>query len=376
METRRVETFAGFADLREPWNELVADSAAPDVFARHEWFDAWIRVHAAGDRLAIETLWRDGQLVAVAPMRRVREQFRGIAARGLSWLWSGVAPRSSLVAAEPGDVDALLGGIVSRDDWDVLVVPNLPEDEPTTGRFLDGLRQRGLTHQDAAGFESPYLKIETSWDEHWNSLPRERRRYLGKKCMNRLEREGDFRFDRLQTRADLETFLPEMYALSQKSWKAGISSELTPDTPVAQQLVEFARVGLDAGWVRIDTLRLHTQLIAFEYMLVGPRRHSVVRSDFDLEYKYYTPGNSLRLHVVRSLFEEGGVGATEYDLGGDPHPYKLEWCDHIRRHRSLTVANRTWRGRLILTAKNVLLPALRRLRGGSASGDPQEASPA
>lgn len=364
MESRRIDTIQAFRALREPWNELVENGASREIFARHEWFDAWIRAYETDDRLDIETIWRDGLLVAIAPMQRVREHFRGIDARALHLLWSGVAPRGGVLVREAEDVEPLLESLTARRDWDVLVAPNLPDDAAATPRMLAWLKAHRIPHQAAPGFASPYLAIEGSWDAHWSGLPRERRRYFTKKCVNRLEREGGHQFARVETRPDLEAFLPEMYALSQKSWKAGISSELHPKAPVARLLVDFAREGLEQGWVRIDTLRVDGRLIAFEYMLVGPDRHSVVRSDYDLDYKYYTPGNSLRLRVVRDLFESG---VAEYDLGGDPHPYKLDWCDRVRHHRTVTVANRTWRGRLILTAKNILLPAIRRLRGGASS---------
>jgi CelD/BcsL family acetyltransferase involved in cellulose biosynthesis len=365
MEVRRIDRIEEFRALCRPWDELVGVSDLDAVFLRHAWFDAWIRAYAAEERLAIETLWRAGRLAAIAPLQRTTQSFRGVRVRALELLWSAVAPRSGWIATRDEDVAALLDGLLERDDWDVLVAPNWPTDAATGSALLDAVRRAGLAHQDVPGFRSPFLRIRGTWDEYWAGLPRERRRYLTKKCTNRLEREGDHEFRRIDTAEALEAFVPEMYALSEKSWKAGISAELRPDSPVAQLLVGFARDGLEAGRVRVETLRLHDELIAFEYMLVGSGRHSVVRSDYDLAYRYFTPGNSLRLHVLQQLFAEG---ATEYDLGGDPHPYKLEWCDTIRDHRTLTVANRTWRGRLVLGAKTVLLPALRRLRGAADPG--------
>ena len=363
METRRIESLDEFLRLREPWDELADACEAPEVFHRHAFLASHVRAHRAEAALAIETSWRDGQLVGIAPFTRAHEHFRGLEARSLALLWSAVSPRGGWLVRESADVDPLLDALFARRDWDVLLAPNLRADLGSTARLQGALAERGIPHQDAPGFASPYLPISGTWSAHWDALPRERRRYLTKKCLNRLAREGGHAFERIATAEAFEAFVPEMYALSRKSWKAGVSSELRPHSPVARLLVDFARHGLERGLVRIDALRLRGQLIAFEYMLVGPERHSVVRSDYDLDHKYFTPGNALRLHIVRDLFE---TGAREYDLGGDPHPYKLEWCDRVRHHRTLTAANRTWRGRAILLAKNVLLPAWRRVRGQAA----------
>lgn len=366
--SRLIERMDALQALREPWNELVAASDADAVFTRHEWFEQWIRAYGVESALAVQTTWRDGQLVGVAPLHRSELVFRGLRTRSLAWLWSAVAPRCNLLVAHPDDVPPLLDAVVATPAWDVLVAENLPLASAVTERLLAELAARGRRHQVVETFRSPYRILEEDYETFWKGLDRERRRYLQKKCINRLERQEGVETSTLRTRAELEAFLPDMYALSARSWKADLGSGLGPESPEARLLVGFARTGLERGWVRIDTLRLAGRLLAFEYMLVSGGRYAVARSDYDPEDKYLTPGNSLRLRILRSLLDD--PAATEYDLAGGDAPYKREWCNAIRPHVTLTVGNDTLRGRVVLTAKNVLLPALRRLRPGAREEAP------
>ena len=159
--------------------------------------------------------------------------------------------------------------------------------------------------------------------------------------------------------------MPEIYDLSARSWKATRGTPLHADSPDARLLIGFARLGLERGWVRIEALRVEGRLVAFEYMLVDGGRHVVSRSDYDDEYKYFTPGNSLRLRILHSLLDD--PAATEYDLAGADAPYKREWCNALRSHVTVTVGQSTLRGWLTRTAKNKLLPWHRGLRGADST---------
>lgn len=367
LAVRRITDLAGFRALRTAWNELVEASPDGALYARHEWFEQWILAHRVEGSLAIVTLWRGGRLIGAAPLFRTELVFRGVQARSLSFIWSAVAPRCNFLLAEVGDLSALLDAVLATPDFDVLVVENLAVESTTTRGFLAELRRRGVAHQVVESFQSPYRVLEPDFESYWTGLDRERRRSLQKKCINRLESRDGVEFSRIHSADELEAFLPEMIDLSARSWKATRGTPFRSDDPDSRLLIGFARLGLERGWVRIEALRVEGVLVAFEYMLVDGGRHVVARSDYDEAYKYYAPGNSLRLRILRSLLDD--PTATEYDLAGGDAPYKRDWCNALRSHVTVTVGTRTLRGRVILSAKNTWLPLLRRLRGAGPSTD-------
>jgi CelD/BcsL family acetyltransferase involved in cellulose biosynthesis len=123
----------------------------------------------------------------------------------------------------------------------------------------------------------------------------------------------------------------------------------------------FTPIALERDWVDLSTIHLENKIVGFAYFLRHGNRYSLNRSDYDLEYKHLAPGNALKLLVLKELYKKGEI--CEYDWGGDPTSYKLEWCDNIRRHVTLAVGNNNIRGRGIMFIKKRLLPSIRRITG-------------
>ena len=73
---RLVTDREGFAALRTHWNELVSKCEVDHAFMQHEWFECWINAFHKTGLLAVQTAWRNDQLVGAAPMRIVREKAR------------------------------------------------------------------------------------------------------------------------------------------------------------------------------------------------------------------------------------------------------------------------------------------------------------
>jgi CelD/BcsL family acetyltransferase involved in cellulose biosynthesis len=125
-------------------------------------------------------------------------------------------------------------------------------------------------------------------------------------------------------------------------------------------ILRFTPIGLENSWVSLYILEIEGTAVAFEYFLRFNNRYSLIRCDYDRDYSYYSPGNSLRLLALRDMlcFNQ----QVEYDLGGDAYSYKLEWAERIRPHLTLTVGNKTAKGRIVMMAKNTIIPYVRSCR--------------
>lgn len=149
---------------------------------------------------------------------------------------------------------------------------------------------------------------------------------------------------------------------------ADSDDHLTFDSPQGQLYVNFTPLALENDWVTIYTIRVNRQLVGFEYLLRHDNSYLLQRCDYDEEYSYYSPGNSLRIAILKNLFDKPET--YEYDMGGDDDPYKLEWCGKIHKHVTVTLGNRNIKGRAVMFVKNKALPFLRSLKGslGNNSG--------
>ncbi|MFH1892188.1 MAG: GNAT family N-acetyltransferase [Candidatus Zixiibacteriota bacterium] len=361
-QLKLIETFSDFMKLGTAWDELLCHSEADHAFMKHRWFDQWIRAFEAQDSLAIVTAWRDGQLAGALPLHRRDFNFRGVRARGLSFLSSDFTPRCNFICVDNDLVMDLGDAAFSLQDWDIIYMGNLEEETAATNKFVKFLGGKGqrFDSQIVEGLHSPYLLTDGSWDDYWSTLPTKTKRHLERMCMRRLDKVEYYELVKIETPQQFEDFKQAMFDISAKSWKADSGDHLIADTPQGRFYSEYTPVALESGDVCLYVLKIEGTAVGFEYHLSCNDRHSMIRCDFDREYKYYTPGNGLRVLILKRMFAQ--KKACEYDMGGDAYSYKLKWTSNIRKHISITIGNSTPRGVIIMTAKNKILPKLRSYR--------------
>lgn len=351
-----------FARLETAWNALAAQLPIDHVYFKHQWFACWARAFGLDGRLAVVTLEQDGQLVAAAPLYRRPMSLKGLRVRGVSFLCGGITPRCNLLVKDPSYVEPLLRSVLQLPGWDLLELENLETETAVTGETIRLLEQRVVRfpYDLQASPPAPYRLTSDSWDDYWNSLPSKRRHQLKLTTWDRLAKAESFEVVEVTTPQHFETWHQAMFDISAKSWKANIGTNLKPDSELGRFYLDFTPRALAEGWVYLLFLVVNGAPVGCFYLLRNNTRYAGVRTDYDESAKYYSPGNALRLHMLKHLHDR--AEACEYDTGVGAAEHKLDWCDRLRPQCTLTIANRHLKGRLIMFAKNRLLPAWRRLR--------------
>jgi len=354
-----IENLDDFLKLSDAWDELVSGSEVDHAFMRHLWYTEVIKAYFANATLAVVTIKQDGLLVAAAPMRRTVYRIRGLGAKTLCFISTEITPRCNFIVADSDLLEPLVMSVIGAPDWDVLYAKNMEENAPTTKKFVeligDSLHNHGS--QVTEGLLSPYLHTSGSWEEYWQSFSKKRRRTLTTYSIKRLAEAGSSEISRIESQEEWQEFLPRMFEISAASWKVGTNDHLRPDTPEGRFYSSFTPTAFAFDQVLIYTLKIDGKYVGFDYYLKCGNSYTGARSDYDEQYKYYSPGNNLKLAAIRYLFEQ--EQECVYDLGGDAHQYKLDWGSDIRKHLSITIGNHTFKGRLIMAGKNKILPLFR-----------------
>ncbi|MBU1317617.1 MAG: GNAT family N-acetyltransferase [candidate division Zixibacteria bacterium] len=354
-----IENLEDFLKLSDAWDELVSGSEVDHAFMRHLWYAEVIKAYFANDTLAVVIIRRDGQLVAAAPMRRTVYRIRGLGVKTLSFISTEITPRCNFIVADSDLLEPLVMSVIGAPDWDVLYAKNLEENAATTKKFIELIGNSLDNHgsQVIEGLLSPYLHTSGSWEEYWQSFSKKRRRTLTAYSIKRLEEAGSGEISRIESQEELREFLPRMFEISAASWKADTNDHLRPDSPEGRFYLGFTPAALASDQVLIYTIKIDGKYVGFDYYLRCGNSYTGSRSDYNERYKYYSPGNNLKLAAIRHLFEQ--EQECVYDLGGDAHQYKLDWGCEIRRHLTFTIGNHTLKGRLIMAGKNKVLPLAR-----------------
>ncbi|MDH4157030.1 MAG: GNAT family N-acetyltransferase [candidate division Zixibacteria bacterium] len=358
LKIKTIQSFDDFLKLKPAWNELAAATEIDHAFMRHEWFECWINNLGRRDDLLILTAWRDGQLTAVAPLQLVRARVKGIPARVLAFLASGISPRCNFIMHPSANPEEFFDALFQIKGPDLVVTRGLEAETGITRTYLDYLKNhlRGKYHVEP-GRHSPYLLAEPDWDSFRKTLPRQFRTNLTTR-LNKLQKESSFEVCKVTDFQKLNTIFDELVDVSARSWKGEAGTDLKSSPEQCSFYREFSRDAAQAGLWEVWGLRVNGILTAFEYCLKGKKSLSAIRTDMDPEYQKLGPGNSLKVFMIQDLMNREGT--WEYDLGGMAYDYKLRWTNLVRKHIVVTASAGTVRGNLLIFGKNKLLPLLRR----------------
>lgn len=316
-------------ELREEWDDLLAESEADGLFLTWEWLSTWWR-HLGGDRrLFIAVVRHRGELVAIAPMT-VRPpglssvlpfpalEFMGTGSIGSDYLdviirrghessamktiaecVSGMNRAIELEQIKIGGCAALeVGRLLGRCGWSV------SEEETNVSRYID------LTGR--------------SWTDYLGSLGAAHR-YNFKRRLRRLRREFKVRFEASTTEEDRGPALGRLIALHRARWREFTRAFHTPGHVRFHE--DFTRLACERGWLRIFTLWLDDEAVAALYALRYGKVFSFYQSGFDPAYAKFSTGLVTMGLAIESAFEEG---AQEFDMLQGLEQYKERWADRVR----------------------------------------------
>lgn len=372
-----IESPERFEALRPEWEALMNRSPTAHLFNTHDWLFAWWRAFAKPeDRLRIYGVRREGVLVAVAPLMLAAPAkpaqngappaLASLAAAGeprrLTGLFNHYTGRSDLLfdPAHPGALAELLAGIrAERQLWDVLELPQVPEDSPVFEQLGAG-GAAGLSVYGVRNIASPFLELG-AWAgyEGWYAARfSSRKRQQDRRRLRQAEKLGGFRLRVLTAPAEVEAALEQGLDVEDSSWK-GESESSIKRTPGAADFIRavvarFAR----REQVAYVSLELEGRQAAFLLGFVFRGCFYFHKTGYDPAHSAVSPG---RIVLLRSLEEAFARGLARYDFLGAPDDYKLQCAPTVRPHATLFLYHEGFRSRWARTVKRRVVPAAKTL---------------
>jgi hypothetical protein len=298
LRTQLVRDLDAFAKLKQPWNELVTNTEVDHAYMRHEWFECWIKNLGRPRNLMIHTGWSEGQLAAIAPLQCGRQRFKGLPARTLSFLASGITPRCNFIVHESVKAQEFFEAIFRLPSYDLVYTMGMDADLCITHKYIEFLREHKTgKYAIEPGRRSPFLVTKTDWEEYRRLLPKQFRTNLNT-GLNKLKRAADsYQVIKVTDYRGLADVFKQLVETSAKSWKGQTETDLKATPAQLSFFKEFSRKTSDQQLYEVWLLRIDDKLAAFEYYLKGNRKLSAIRTDFDMSFKRYSPGHSLKVFV-------------------------------------------------------------------------------
>jgi CelD/BcsL family acetyltransferase involved in cellulose biosynthesis len=203
--------------------------------------------------------------------------------------------------------------------------------------------------------ESPYLRLEGSFDQYFKSLHSGLRQNL-KRRMKRLEERGAVEFECISAEDQIDSSLPEAFSMEADAWKgaAGTAIECDPQLQKFYSLVAHRAARRDA--LSLAFLRVNGQRIAFDLSLIHKKKRFILKPGYLQEYRTCSPGQQLTALTIRDAYTRG---LTEVDFLGAAEPWKLSWTSETRKNYWLFIFQKDLRGSLLHYTKFRFVPWLR-----------------
>src|SRR5712692_6801917 len=268
LQIDEIRTLREFEALRDTWRELQQAAGARSIFLSHEWFLVCAQCLSPSQQLLVLVLRREGRPVGAVPLLSQRVRVRHLPARQIGFLENPLTPFVDFLLTEPEQgLRAVLGYFREiRTDWDVLSLGKLREDSPHPELLRRLLGQRGQTFRVLTVSQTPFLRIQQSWEEFYQSRSQKFKK-TRRSVANRIERLGPVTVELLRHPEESARGLVQLLEVSKRSWKRQEASDLLTPEFERKFLGQLTRMVSEVGWLRLWLLIKGEDVLAAEYHL-------------------------------------------------------------------------------------------------------------
>ncbi|OFW39501.1 MAG: hypothetical protein A3J28_14430 [Acidobacteria bacterium RIFCSPLOWO2_12_FULL_60_22] len=331
MEIQWIENTGGFDNLREEWDELLADSASDCVFLTWEWLRTWWGHLAERRQLRIVAVRSGGALVALAPLAvrpgsvQLLFPFRVVEFLGSGTVGSDYLDLIVRKGAEAEALDALSRAL--GPSALMLEFGQLRGSRSVAAHLGARLGQGGWKSAQTKVNTCPFIDLRGhTWTTYLATLGSEHR-YNAQRKMKNLLKHFEVVFERVEDEEQRDPALQLLIALHNKRWIERGGSDAFHTAGHVAFHAEFTARALRRGWLRLYVLRLDGKPASALYGLRYGKTFYFYQSGFDSQYARHSVGLVTMGLAIKSALEEG---AEEYDLLHGDEAYKFHWARESR----------------------------------------------
>ncbi len=319
---------------RRRWNALVAETEGCTIFQTHEWFECWWSTFGHQHQLFLVTVWDDETLVGIAPLMVVRRA--GL--RRLEFIGSSNADYQDFILGKrAAELLPLLVRFLfeRRNEWNMMILRNVPTDSMTFALLTDAMRVIGLAAIDFERVSCPTLEISS----HPGEFRRLSDTYSFRRRVRQLRQLGELTFTRFQTTSQVDHYLPQFFEQYVARRRGSVAAKLMAQSDIRAFYVALAQSMLAAGWLHFSALECAGHPVAFHFGFEYRRRLYWYKPSFDPELARYSPGTVLLSHLIRDAV---GRDLKELDFTVGAETFKYRYANAQRTNANLRIFRRRW----------------------------------
>jgi CelD/BcsL family acetyltransferase involved in cellulose biosynthesis len=339
-----VRAWEGFRDLARRWNALLAETESDNIFLTWEWLYTWARCYLAESQLWIVLVFKNTELVGIAPFCMWPRVAGVVKIRELRFLGSedvGSANLDVLVRKKHRGpaIRAIYRHLhdAARGAWDLLTLSEVPAESPSIDVWDALVQETGRIMEVIGTTVYPVIDLRDGLKPFVASLSANERSNLRRK-QKHLEELGGVSYERVSSSQDVERAMQVLIHLHQVRWERRGTVGVFGDERRRRFHRDIVRAFSEKGWVRLDFLLLDGEAIAGVYGYTYRGRYSFYLPALNPTIGARTsPGILLLFRCIEEAVREG---CTEFDLLRGAADYKMAWATNLRRCITLRYYNR------------------------------------
>jgi hypothetical protein len=340
--------------LKTEWDRLAAVQISYRPFLCFDWFKIWFEHFLRSDNLLILLLYKNEQLVTIAPFIIREEKSKGVKTKRIELAGNVYSPIRYFILSPYNDAPACISTIleffkVKYNEWDIIDFSSIPEEHAAFDMLLHEIAKTGLHYSDYFCFWNMYLdEIDYSGEEYLRRRPGNISKNVPYR-MRRLQRLGELEIKLITDSDDIDHYMDIYYELYSRSWQK--EEHVGPTFHRS-----FVKMAAENCWLRLGYLFFKEVPIASQLWISADRYAYIVKLFYDEQYQQYAPGKILSAEMAKWIIDTDNVRVIDY-LHGD-ESYKKDWTPLRRGRKGITVYNSNSKGQYMALLNKKILPVL------------------
>ncbi len=332
-------------ELQRGWANLAAANGLnPSLL--YLWTKVIAETLAGGDEVRVLTVSDgEGRLMGVVPHFRSRRRMLKLPVDTLQLTSNLVSYHAELVASNLGAVFDQL--FEENADTHVFEISGLTQGGPTHTELRAFCAGRGLQLMEYPGSASPYLTIDSSFDDYLASK-RKKVRYKFRQRARTLETNDSLALTSYSSADDIDSLIESIVAIETHSWKRDAGINIGPDGAEVNYYRALLPMLARENALLALVLRDDGRPVSYNLCCVWDQWVGNLKTSYDARFSHHSPGALVLDTAMRRAFDSG---AQEFDFLGNADPYKMTWASGVRAHVDCFVYSKHLRSRFISAAR-------------------------
>ncbi|MCP5209249.1 MAG: GNAT family N-acetyltransferase [Hahellaceae bacterium] len=345
------------------WNQLVQrysnDVSGLDITASYDWTNTlWQTREDVAEKLVVVEKDLD-TITAILPLYKSKSKLFFLSYDTMALFSNLYGGRQGLILSEVSQksIENLIGYAADHiHGWGTLTL-SFVRGSTQERLCKQTLSNVGLQFELIAEAESPYIELDSNWDDFLKSMPK-KLRWTMKSSEKRLREIGQVEYKHFTRSDEVDEFLEAVMIIESDSWKNEAGTAISKNEFQENFYRHFTPSAAKNNWLSGHLLTLDGEPIAYIYGMSFGSTFYDFKESYKETYKKYSPGHVLKSFAFPELISRD---ISIYDFMGKCEDYKMRWTDKKYGRVTYIVYNKTLVGKM-LALKSKLIGILRKYR--------------